>query len=283
MDRPTLLTWITGGSISDDKTDTTDGYSSLDSSLSPRSFMNSIEAPPRSARGEEISGSPEELISRLHNKDSWLKEISITTPFADNSLWFEFADALKNNDNITSIIIANANLDDISCLLLIPSFATCIKLRRLALVNNHLTSVSITAIATMIETHPSVQELYLNNQTTNESSAKTESSNESSLYGEESIANMMSQNKDILKISYDFKSSFIAKYASKFLKRNILYNKQRTSSSYSPRGGSKSGQSKGILTSLSFSAKGQNYDLLCVYIVLMCICLCMCILQESLL
>jgi hypothetical protein len=94
-------------------------------------------------------------------------------------------------------------------------------LTKLNVETNMLTGISIEAIAYMAEKHPSISELRISNQRM-----------AVGIEAERALANALSQNTNIRKLSHCFRETFVATYVDKYLQRNLdLVRRVRNSTS----------------------------------------------------
>lgn len=166
------------------------------------------------------------ILDRLEGKDDTLTEVDLNSSplFSKSSEYYEqLAKALKSNRRVEKIEMANIAMDEIECEKFISVFASCTHLKKLNLESNHLPSASIEALALMAETHPALTELRLGSQ----KSVRTDRQ------GDKALANCLSQNFNIVKLTHKFHDKRIASYVAKCIKRNINY--ARPSNLLAPR------------------------------------------------
>ena len=132
--------------------------------------------------------------------------------------------AIYKNKYVINIELANVSMTDDNCLLLMPALSTCTHLKKLNLETNYLSSMGITAVAKMMEAHPTLEEVRIANQ---RSSVGVEA--------EKAIANALSQNPRLLKLSFVCRERIVSNYINKFLSRNNdLVRQQRSKSPGKP-------------------------------------------------
>jgi hypothetical protein len=167
------------------------------------------------------------ILDRLVAGDPTLVEIQLSNSSLlgqKDENWSLLASALENSPHVTAINLANVNMRDEHCLLLTRAWATCRALQRLNVETNQLTGTGIEAIAYMAETHPSLRELHLANQRLAVGGD-----------AEQALANALSQNTRITKLSFAFREKFVQTYADKYIRRNLdLVRRQRVSGRSEP-------------------------------------------------
>ena len=155
----------------------------------------------------------EELINNLRLKVKSLTEIvyyntNIFIKREDNFL--RLFGALYENVNITRVELVNVSMKDSDCIILMEALTTCISLEILNLESNELTNYGIELIGNMIENHPSLRELRIENQRM-----------AVGIEAERALVNGLSQNKNITKLSYTFIDSFVAVLGDQYIRRNF--------------------------------------------------------------
>ena len=158
------------------------------------------------------------ITDRLEGKDEALTEVELNSSplFRKNSEYYDqLAKALKSNRWVERIEMANIGMDEIECEKFISIFASCTHLKKLNLESNHLPCASIEALALMAETHPALTELRLGSQ----KEVRTDKQSD------RAIANCLSQNFNIVKLTHKFHDKRIASYVAKCVKRNLSYTR----------------------------------------------------------
>eukprot|EP01036_Dinobryon_divergens_P028652 gene28652-37633_t len=153
------------------------------------------------------------LLERLVAKDPTLTvlEFNNSTLLASEEDNFEnLASLLKDNCVIVDIQLCNVLMKDRHCLLLVDALKTCPNLAILSIETNMLTGTGIAAVAAMAERHPTLRELRMDNQKM-----------AVGIDAERAIANCLSQNTNIIRLSYTFREVFVSTYVNKYLQRNL--------------------------------------------------------------
>lgn len=166
------------------------------------------------------------ITDRLEGKDETLTEVDLNSSplFSKSSEYYDqLVKALKSNRWIERLELANIGMDELELNKFISVFASCSHLKKLNLESNHLPCASIEALALMAETHPSLIELRLGSQ----KDVRTDKQSDKAL------ANCLSRNFNIVKLTHKFHDKRIASYVAKCVKRNITYT--RPSHSLAPR------------------------------------------------
>ena len=161
------------------------------------------------------------LLDRLATKDATFTalEFNNSTLLAAEEDNFEtLASLLRDNSIITDIQLCNVLMKDRHCLVLVEALKTCRHLAVLNIETNMLTGIGIAAVAAMAERHPTLRELRMDNQKMSVG-----------IEAERAIANCLSQNTNIIRLSYTFREVFVSTYVNKYLQRNLdLVRKLRT-------------------------------------------------------
>ena len=161
------------------------------------------------------------LLERLATKDATFTalEFNNSTLLAAEEDNFEtLASLLRDNSIITDIQLCNVLMKDRHCLVLVEALKTCRHLAVLNIETNMLTGIGIAAVAAMAERHPTLRELRMDNQKMSVG-----------IEAERAIANCLSQNTNIIRLSYTFREVFVSTYVNKYLQRNLdLVRKLRT-------------------------------------------------------
>jgi hypothetical protein len=139
----------------------------------------------------------------------------------NTDLFTQLINALKKNTVITNLELANIGMKDVQGLQLVDALKNNRTLIKFNIESNNLTGATIKALAPVIEVHPTMKELRIDNQ-----------KNILGVEAERSIANALSQNTKITKLSLTCKDRSIAVYVNKFVQRNQdLVRKLRVSQS----------------------------------------------------
>ena len=153
------------------------------------------------------------LLERLTNKDPTLTvlEFNNSNLLASKDENFElFAMVLKDNPYIVDMELCNVMMKDRHCIALMGALKTCPNLMILNIETNMLTGAGVEAVAAMAEKHPSLRELRIDNQRM-----------AVGIEAERAIANCLSQNTNIIRLSYTFRETFVFTYVNKYLQRNL--------------------------------------------------------------
>jgi hypothetical protein len=165
------------------------------------------------------------LLHKLHLNDSTVLSISFREtmrsslcckdePRSEN--FTKLSIALLFNTSITDIDLYFVNMRDINLIELCAAFSTCINLRTLNLGMNKLSTTGVIELASMIESHPSLRVI------------KLEEQNGVGVgpVAEKHLINALSQNNHITNLAYTFRDALNRDYADKFLLRNASLSKQ---------------------------------------------------------
>jgi len=165
------------------------------------------------------------LLHKLHLNDSTVSSISFREtmrsslcskdePRSEN--FTKLSIALLFNTSITDIDLYFVNMRDINLIDLCAAFSTCINLRTLNLGMNKLSTTGVIELAGMIESHPSLRVI------------KLEEQNGVGVgpVAEKHLINALSQNNRITNLAYTFRDALNRDYADKFLLRNASLSKQ---------------------------------------------------------
>ena len=185
------------------------------------------DKPPSLSKPEiEITASSEresknklqQLLDRLTAKDPTLTvlEFNNSNLLAVKDENFElFAAVLKDNPYIVDIELCNVMMKDRHCVALMEALRTCPNLFILNIETNMLTGTGIEAVVAMAERHPTLKELRIDNQRM-----------AVGIEAERAIANCLSQNINIIRLSYTFRETFVFSYVNKYLQRNLDHIRQ---------------------------------------------------------
>eukprot|EP01036_Dinobryon_divergens_P026811 gene26811-35501_t len=185
------------------------------------------DKPPSLSKPEiEITASSEresknklqQLLDRLTAKDPTLTvlEFNNSNLLAVKDENFElFAAVLKDNPYIMDIELCNVMMKDRHCVALMEALKTCPNLVILNIETNMLTGMGIEAVVAMAERHPTLKELRIDNQRM-----------AVGIEAERAIANCLSQNINIIRLSYTFRETFVFTYVNKYLQRNLDHIRQ---------------------------------------------------------
>lgn len=168
----------------------------------------------------------QQLLDRLTAKDPTLTVLEFNNShlLAVKDENFElFAAVLKDNPYIVDIELCNVMMKDRHCVALMEALKTCTNLVILNIETNMLTGMGIEAVVAMAERHPTLKELRIDNQRM-----------AVGIEAERAIANCLSQNINIIRLSYTFRETFVFTYVNKYLQRNLDHIRQlRTGKSIS--------------------------------------------------
>ena len=141
----------------------------------------------------------EEVLVRLRSKDTAFTHVNLNnTPNLTSDDFQTLASALQHNKNITGIELSNVAMTDDQLKLILPSLQTCPQLQKLSIESNYLNFPGFLALAAFIEGSESLRELRIANQ-----------HSPSTKYMEKLIANALSQNFYVTKLSYDTKDIWV--------------------------------------------------------------------------
>ena len=121
----------------------------------------------------------------------------------------KLAKGLKDNKYVTNVELANTAMKDSHCLEVVEALKTTKNLEKLNMESNVITGIGIKAIAAMIEKHPALKELRIENQ-----------KNVLGTPAERAVANALSQNWMILKLSFSCRDRSVGVWVDKFMQRN---------------------------------------------------------------
>lgn len=175
-----------------------------------------VEITPSSER--ESKNKLQQLLDRLSAKDPTLTvlEFNNSKLLASKDENFElFAAVLKDNSYIMDIELCNVMMKDRHCVALMEALKTCSNLVILNIETNMLTGIGIAAVVAMAERHPNLRELRIDNQKM-----------AVGIEAERAIANCLSQNINIIRLSYTFRETFVFTYVNKYLQRNLDHIRQ---------------------------------------------------------
>jgi hypothetical protein len=153
------------------------------------------------------------LFERLSKKDPSFTVLKFTnsTALTSKDSDFElFVNLLRDNPSIIDMELCNISMKDKHCFALAEVLKTCPNLIILNIETNMISGAGIEAIALMAEKHPSLKELRVDNQRM-----------AVGIEAERAIANCLSQNTNIIRLSYTFRETFVFTYVNKYLQRNL--------------------------------------------------------------
>lgn len=165
------------------------------------------------------------LCDRLESNDPKFTELvfNSSTLISQKEGNFERLAALvTNNKYITSIELNNVNMKDSHLPLLCTAWSSCTSLHKLSVETNSISSKGIALIAEMMEHHPSLVELRVANQRVSVG-----------VEAERALANALSHNRHVTKLSFAFREKFVQSYVDQFIQRNI--DRQRKLRTSDPR------------------------------------------------
>ena len=173
---------------------------------------------------DEAANEYKEVIKRLAKKDKNMTELIMNNMSAmqhDLASFSEIAKALKDNPYIINVELSNVGMKDVQCIEIAEALTGNKVLQKLNIESNALTGAAIKAVAAMVEKHPALRELRIDNQR-----------NIIGVEAERSIANALSQNTNIIKLSMTCRDKSVKVYIDKFISRNQdLVRKARVSQS----------------------------------------------------